>query len=258
MIQTDFLLGVLSLIFAPFLGSFFALLADRIPREEPVGLTRSACRSCATPLTVLDLVPILSFLCLRGRCRHCGAPIPKQTLLFELGALVLAGQAFLAFGGGWPVPLSLMLGLVLLTLSVIDGAHFYLPDKLTLPLVLAGLAVAALGLGTDLLSAAIGAIIGYGLLYSIAFFYRMMRGREGLGLGDAKLLAAAGAWLGWFSLPYVLVIASLCGLFYAFILQRMGRGLSAQDALPFGPFLAFGFWLVWLYGPAIYGLGAAF
>ncbi|WP_281300266.1 MULTISPECIES: A24 family peptidase [unclassified Iodidimonas] len=245
--------GLSGLFIAPFLGSFFALLADRLPRDEPVALVRSACRTCGTPLAAYDLVPILSFLILRGRCRTCGTPIPRHTLIFELLALLIAAQSVLAMGWGISSLATLFLGLILLTLAVIDARHFFLPDLLTLPLILMGLFVAGFIGPVDLLSAALGAMAGYGLLAGIAYAYRHLRGREGLGLGDAKLLAAAGAWMGWQALPYVLLLASLSGLFYVLGQRLRGHHLGAGDAIPFGPFIALSFWLLWLYGQSFFG-----
>jgi leader peptidase (prepilin peptidase)/N-methyltransferase len=139
----------------------------------------------------------------------------------------------------------------LLTLSWIDIRYMCLPDVLTLPLLLAGLAVSLLLFPSEATAHAVAAAIGYLALRGVAWSYRILRGREGLGGGDAKLMAAAGAWLGLAALPYVLLIAALLGLSMALYLTIMGRRLQAQSALPFGPCLAFAFWLVWLYGAFI-------
>lgn len=242
---------LLTLLAAPFLGSFFALLADRLPRGEPVLFARSRCRDCESTLGAVDLVPILSWLARRGRCRRCGAPIPRETLAFELGALLLALWAVSVFGTGWQVPASLLLGLMLATLAAIDARHMWLPDILTLPLLLAGLGMSLILPAADPFAHVLGAIVGYVLFAGIAAFYRRLRGREGLGLGDAKLFAAGGAWLGWQALPFVLLASSLAALLLVLIQRLEGHVLRADDALPFGPFLAFGIWLVWLYGAQI-------
>jgi len=138
-----------------------------------------------------------------------------------------------------------------LLLALIDRASFWLPNIFTLPLAIAGLACAALRGGDALLDAALGAAVGYGLLAAVAWAYRRVRGREGLGLGDAKLLAVAGAWVGWQGLPLVLLAASLAALaFVAALAMRRGR-FDWQAPLPFGPFLAAGLWLVFLYGEPV-------
>lgn len=206
---------------------------------------RSRCRACHATLCVVDLVPLLSWLALRGRCRYCGAALGLWYPCVELAAAVIGGLSFAAL----PSPeawIATVLGWWLLALATIDLVAWLLPDALTLPLVGAGLLLAAWGeplLGfvppTSLAGAAMGAAGGYLALAGIAFAYRRLRGREGLGLGDAKLLAAAGAWLGAERLPLIVLAAALLGLGLA-VLQR--RELRAETALPFGPALALAFW----------------
>jgi leader peptidase (prepilin peptidase)/N-methyltransferase len=132
--------------------------------------------------------------------------------------------------------------------SAVDLDRRILPDVLTLGLVLAGLALALAGGGPGLLEASIGAGLGYGALWGVSALYRRWRGREGLGLGDAKLLAAAGAWLGWHALPFVLLAGSLSALICVGASLLMGRAWARDSELAFGPFLAGGFWLVWTLG----------
>ncbi len=127
---------------------------------------------------------------------------------------------------------------------------FLLPDVLTLPLLLAGLGVAILTTPDQVFWHALGAATGYLALYGVNILYRMLRGRDGLGLGDAKLLAAAGAWLGVGALPWVILLAALGGLVFAAVAAAAGRNVHANTALPFGAFLAAAFWLYWLYGSA--------
>lgn len=246
--MSDPVFVLLALFAAPFLGSFFGLLADRLPKDADVVFARSMCLACETPLKPWDMVPVLSYLALRGRCRACCAPIPRRTLLFELGTLALTAQAAFVFGG-WLLLAAMVLAGALLAVTVIDAEHFIIPDALSLPLVLAGLVIAAAVPGLDVLTHALGAAVGYVLLALIAWGYERLRGMEGLGLGDAKLFAAAGAWCGWPALPFILLAASLGGLAAVLAMKLGGRAVGAQTAVPFGPFLAFGFWLVWLYGP---------
>jgi leader peptidase (prepilin peptidase)/N-methyltransferase len=154
----------------------------------------------------------------------------------------LAGPPGYAWAG-------LALAMALAWASAVDLDRFILPDVITLGLTLAGLALAA-GAGSQaLLAHAIGAAAGYLALLAVAHGYRRWRGREGLGLGDAKLMAAAGAWLGWAALPSVLLAGSLGGAAFVLAAWRFGGGWSADRPLAFGPFLAAGFWLVWLFGP---------
>jgi leader peptidase (prepilin peptidase)/N-methyltransferase len=188
----------------------------------------------------------------RARCRLCHARLSPFYPAIEGLALVIAVWS-LAVVPGWLAWATCGLGWALLSLALIDWRHLLLPDSLTLPLIPIGLLV-AWSLGPEqLLSHVIGAAAGFLLLWAIALLYRRMRGREGLGLGDAKLLAAAGAWLGWEGLPSVILIAAATGLTAAVLQARTHGSLDTQRPLPFGPYLAGAFWLVWLYGPL--GLG---
>jgi|SRR5580692_4816583 leader peptidase (prepilin peptidase)/N-methyltransferase len=149
------------------------------------------------------------------------------------------------------VPITLALGWMLLTASVIDAFEFRLPDPLTFALIASGLAVAATLPSEKILPHLIGAIVGYGLFAGFAWLYRRLRGRGGLGMGDAKLVAGAGAWLGWEALASVILIASLAGLlWYAIAAARRGRAALAER-MPFGVPLCFAIWIVWLYGPLL-------
>lgn len=142
---------------------------------------------------------------------------------------------------------SVVLAIILATLSIIDWRHFILPNVLTLPLLVAGPAVAAWFGGTVLWSVA-SAAVGFGLLWAANRLYLHLRGQEGLGMGDAKLLAAAGSWLGMQALPTVLLWATGLALLAAVTMTSLGRPMSSKMKLPFGPALAVGFWLTWLYG----------
>ena len=229
---------------APFVGSFCGVVIGRLPTGRSVIWGRSACARCGPALGAPDLVPVASFLALRGRCRFCAAPIPQEHLWGELAATAVAIWAAAAGEQGALLWAGCALGWTLLSLAWIDAATLRLPDALTLPLILAGLAE-ALWLEPDALTGrAVGAALGYTLLWVLALTYRRIRGRDGLGLGDAKLLAAAGAWVGVAQLPYVLLGGALGGLAWA--LRRLRPDPAAR--LPFGPFLAGAAWVVWLYG----------
>jgi leader peptidase (prepilin peptidase) / N-methyltransferase len=238
---------MLPILVAPFVGSFLGVLVRRLPAGRPVAWARSACESCGAAIAARDLVPLGSFLALRGRCRACAAPIAGFHPAVELAALGVACLAALAAPED-PARLWIGCGLgwALLALAWIDWEHLLLPDAITLPLVPAGLA-ATFWLGPEALAAhAAGAALGYGAFRGFAYAYRWLRGREGLGRGDAKLLAAAGAWLGLEALPTVLLLAALAGLGAAGALAwRLGRS-DPGAPLPFGPCLALAFWLCWL------------
>ena len=231
---------VLLLLASPAVGSFLGVLLERMPQGRSVVGGRSACAACGAALGWRDLVPLASFVALRGRCRHCGAPIPPALPALELAALAVAGVAA-AVASGVALLATAVLGWTLLALAWLDARHLWLPDTLTLPLLAAGLAVVAWFDPAALPAHAAGAALGWGGLAALAALYRAARGRDGLGGGDAKLLGAAGAWLGIAALPLVLLLAAVAGLGYALA--------SGRRRLAFGPFLAASFWLLWLLGP---------
>ncbi|RJF80807.1 prepilin peptidase [Oleomonas cavernae] len=180
----------------PFIGSFLSVLAVRLPEGRGVVAGRSACPACGAALRARDLVPVLSFAVLRGRCRDCGGAISPLYPALELGALGLALWSLAAVPGPivwW----SCLLGWALLALAAIDLRCWRLPDVLTLPLGAAGLVFAELMLPGRLGEQLIGAVAGFGLIFAVDLVYQHWRGRIGLGRGDAKLLAAGGAWVGW-------------------------------------------------------------
>ena len=244
--------SLVPIVASPFIGSFLGVVALRLTAGRTVLFGRSSCDACGATLGPLDLVPLASFAALRGRCRHCGASIDRTHVAMEAGAVVVAVWAALVTSA-WIVIASCVLGWTLLTLAAIDWRTGLLPDVLTLPLALAGLGVAYAIAPEMLLDHVIGAAAGFAVFAALAEFYRRLRGRHGLGLGDAKLLGAAGAWLGWNGLPTVVLYAAFIGL--ALVLARRVRGeaLQAGDKLAFGPALAAATWLVWLYGPLVAG-----
>jgi len=246
------LMWLFPLAAAPFVGSFVGLVAERLPRQQPIVLARSACPACHTTLAPRDLVPLFSWLAARGRCRHCAAPLSLRYPLTELAALAIAGWAA-SVASGWAILIGCLLGWTLLALALIDARDKILPDALTLPLLAAGL-LATLALdGAAIGDHAIGAIAGLTLFWAVGATFRRLRGYDGLGGGDAKLFAAAGAWLGWVALPSVLLIAAASGLAGALVMRLAGRGGRRGDEVAFGPYLCVGFWLVWLYGPLAFG-----
>jgi leader peptidase (prepilin peptidase) / N-methyltransferase len=232
-------------------GSFAGVVIDRLPEGVTVATGRSQCAHCGSALTALDLVPLASWLAGRGHCRHCGAWIGWFYPAIELVALAIAVLS-LRVDRGFDAWVDAALGWWLLTLAWIDWRHQILPDVLTLPLIVLGLAIAGVLEPERLWDPLIGTVAGYGALWGIAWLYRRLRGREGLGLGDAKLLAAAGAWVGVTGLPSVVAGAAVAALAAAGVMMLAGRRLDRYSALPFGPFLATATWLVWLFGPISY------
>lgn len=227
-------------------GSFLAVLLVRWPQDRTAMVGRSACDSCGGVIAPYDLVPILSSLLLRGRCRRCGAAIDVRHLGVELAAALVAVAAALAH----PLPeavLTAAFGWTLLLLAVLDFEHHWLPDKLTLPLLGLGLvSAAAMEFGPTFTDRLAGAAAAYLVLCLISLAYLRLRGREGLGGGDPKLFAALGAWLGWQPLPFVMLGAGCIGLAWVLLQGLRGRTVSATDRLPLGALMAVAAWPLWL------------
>lgn len=216
-------------------GSFIATLVLRWPAGRSV-LGRSQCDGCGRPLGALDLVPLLSALAWRGRCRTCNEAIDPFHWRVELGSALIGAMALALMpgtAGGW---LWALFGWLLLPLALLDARHFWLPDRLNLLLGIVGLLVAGPMLGTSLIDRWIGALAGGLILALIAWAYRRARGAEGMGGGDPKLVAAIGAWLGWQALPLMLLLASLGGIVWALIAQGKGDRPLAERRVPFGVF----------------------
>ena len=228
-------------------GSYLATLTLRWPQGRTTSTGRSACDGCARPLAWYELVPLLSFVALRGRCRTCGAPIDRRHPTIEAAAAIIGAASL------WISPdpgglLGALFGWALLTLAILDAEHFWLPDALTLPLLAAGLA-AGLFVDPPLVDRLIGAVAGFAVLAGIGIAYRALRGRQGLGGGDPKLFGAIGAWLGWQMLPFVLLLAAFLGLISVAISMARGRTLTASTRVPFGAPLAVAAWAIWLAAP---------
>ena len=237
--------GLMGFGLGAIVGSFLAVLLMRWPRGDSAVRGRSRCDACGEPLRALELVPILSYIVVRGRCRRCGARIDERHLLIELGAAFVGLVAFVVHPG--PLGLATALfGWWLLITAALDAEHQWLPDSLTLPLIPAGLVAAAAGAGPEFVPRLIGAAAGFLVLWTIALAYRRVRGREGLGGGDPKLLAGLGAWLGWQQLPFVLLGAGLLGLAALLLARLRGARISATDRLPLGTLMAVAAWPIWL------------
>ncbi len=235
----------LAFILGAAIGSFLATILIRWPQGRSVVAGRSACDKCGRTLEARDLVPILSWSLARGRCRTCGTRIDRRHLAAEAGAAMIGIAAILAH----PMPLAAVtaiLGWWLFLLAALDLEHEWLPDRLTWPLLAAGLAAGWGGFGPSFDSRLIGAAAGFASLFLIARAYRALRGREGLGGGDAKLFGAIGAWLGWTQLPFVLVGTGLLGIAVLLLKRLQGRAVQATDRLPLGTLMALSAWPIWI------------
>ncbi|HDR2697954.1 TPA: prepilin peptidase [Enterobacter asburiae] len=236
-------LCVMSGALGAILGSFLGVVAERIPplvmEEEGAGnllFPASHCPDCHHALSAWENIPIISWCALRGRCRHCHSAIPLRLLLVEVcSALFFAASAALASSFTALIALWLMWSL-LLPLVVIDARHMLLPDCLTQPLLWTGLMFHALFRTLPLTDAIYGAVAGYLSLWLVYWAFRLLTGREGLGYGDFKLLAALGAWCGWQALPSIVLIAALGGIIMHCLLKPFE---NKNNLISFGPYIAF-------------------
>jgi leader peptidase (prepilin peptidase)/N-methyltransferase len=212
---------------------------------------RSRCPKCDAPIRALDNVPVVSWLALGGRCRHCRASISARYPLVEIAASGLGALAAAQFDG-WQLASALVFSWALLAAAVIDLDHQLLPDDITLPLLWLGLLLAVGGVFTSPAAAIVGAAAGYGSLWLVFQVFRLVTGKDGMGYGDFKLTAALGAWLGWKMLPLVIFGASLVGAAVGLAMLAVGRHQRGKP-LPFGPFLAAGGVVAFYWGPALTG-----
>ena len=221
---------------------FCAELAEQAaPVTETFNLVtpRSRCSSCATPVHAIDNIPLLSYVLLRGKCRHCRAPISLRYPVIEALTGLLSAYVAWRFGASAMTFAVLLFCWSLIALTFIDTDTQLLPDQITQPLLWLGLLMNLGGVFTDLPSALIGAAAGYLSLWSIFWLFKLITGKEGMGYGDFKLLAAIGAWLGWSMLPVVILLSSLVGATVGVSLIVFARHARSQ-AIPFGPYLAGG------------------
>ncbi len=215
-----------------------AAAAKESPRYDLV-VPRSACPHCGHMISALENIPVISYLLLRGKCKDCGAHISARYPIVELVSGLLSGYAAWHFGFGLAALGALLFVWALLALTFIDFDTQLLPDDITLPLLWAGLLLNLSHTYTDLQTAVIGAVAGYLALWLVYWLFKLATGKEGMGYGDFKLLAAIGAWLGWQMLPLVILTSSLVGAVVGITLivaARHGRNVP----IPFGPYLAGG------------------
>lgn len=246
--QTLFLLG--TALLGLLMGSFLNVVIIRLPRmmmdsslenvpSESFNLMfpASHCPQCQTAIPWYYNIPVLSYLWLKGKCHHCSQKISMQYPLVELLTVVLSVAVAIKFGFTWAALGGLLLTWALVALAFIDGEHTILPDSITLPVLWIGLLMNAFNIFTNPTDAIIGAAAGYLSLFIVFWFFKWITGKEGLGFGDFKLLALLGAWLGWQSLPMIILVSSLLGSLVGISLIIF-RGRDKNIPIPFGPFLA--------------------
>lgn len=255
------------------LGSFLNVVILRLPKrmewqwkrdareilEEPdlyepappgIVVEPSHCPHCKHRLSWYENIPLLSWLLQRGKCRHCGAPISIQYPLVELLTSLLALACVARFGFGWQGFGAIVFTCFLIALAGIDLRTRLLPDALTLPLMWLGLIASMDGLYLPAKQALIGAAAGYAILWSVWWLFKQLTGKEGMGHGDFKLLAALGAWCGWHGLLPIILISSLVGAVVGSV-WLAAKGRDRATPIPFGPYLAVAGWLVFFWGDAM-------
>ena len=210
----------------------------------------SSCPDCGHRIRPWENIPVASFLLLRGRCSHCGARISWRYPLIETLTAVLSLVVIWQFGPTLPGAFALLLTWGLIALAMIDADTQLLPDSITLPLLWLGLLLSVWAVFVDSQTAIIGAVAGYMTLWLVFHLFRLLTGKEGMGRGDFKLLALFGAWLGWQSLPQILLLSTIPGALFGIALIASGRS-ERRAPIAFGPFLAIAGWISLVWGDAI-------
>ena len=230
-----------------------AELKGEAPVERPrynLLVPRSKCPGCGHGITALENIPVISWLVLRGKCSACGIAISARYPTVEILGALLAAGAILRYGPTWQGVAACLLLWTLLALTFIDFDTQLLPDNLTLPLLWGGLIANLYELFVPLSEAVVGALAGYLSLWSIYWLFKLIRGKEGMGYGDFKLLAALGAWLGWKMLPLIVLLSSVVGAVIGITLVVM-KGRDHNVPLAFGPYLAIAGGIALFWGPAL-------
>jgi leader peptidase (prepilin peptidase) / N-methyltransferase len=222
---------------------------DSVERFDLI-VPRSRCPACGHRITALENIPVVSYLFLRGKCSACGTRISPRYPIVEFVTALLSAVVAWKLGWGWPLAAGLLFTWALIALSLIDFDHKLLPDSITLPLLWLGLLLSLGALFTDMRASIIGAAAGYLSLWSVYQVFRLVTGKEGMGFGDFKLLAAIGAWLGWQALPVTILLSSLVGAVVGIGLILI-RGRDRNIPIPFGPYIAAAGWLAMLWGKDI-------
>ena len=253
-------------------GSFLNVVIHRLPKmmeqqwrsecaaldgKEPLHTDRynliaprSCCPACAQPISALQNIPVISYLVLGGKCARCKTRISSRYPCVEILSSALAGYAAWRFGPTLAGVSAILFVWAMIALTFIDLDTFYLPDDITLPLLWTGLLVNLGNAHVDLQSAVIGAAAGYLALWCVFWLFKLVTGKEGMGYGDFKLLAAIGAWLGWQVLPLVILLSSLVGAVIGIGLMVFAHH-GRETPIPFGPYLAIAGAIALFHGPAI-------
>lgn len=227
----------------------YLALKNPDPHKAPFNLAvpNSTCPHCQHEIKPWENIPVLSYLFLRGACANCGNKISPRYPLVELATALVSALLAWQFGYGAQLLALLFFTWCLITLTMIDIDHKLLPDSITLPLLWAGLLVNSQNLFTDLHSAVLGAAAGYMILWCVYWAFKLFTGKDGMGFGDFKLLAALGAWFGWQMLPLTIIMSSLVGAVLGMAMLAI-QGKEKSTPIPFGPYLAIAGWIAMLWG----------
>ena len=244
------LMALYALLVGLALGSFMNVCIYRIPLQKSIVRPSSSCPNCGKKIRFYDNIPIISYLLLLGRCRHCHHPISWRYPVIEAITGLLSLALFIRYGLSFQYLLFLLFAATLVTISFIDLDHQIIPDVLSIPGIIAGLAAAFVPGNVLWFESVIGIIGGGGALFLVGLAYEKLTGKQGMGGGDVKLLAMIGAWMGWRSLPFVLLISSLTGAIIGSVfLLAAGKGYRVK--IPFGPFLSLGALSYIFFGPQL-------
>jgi leader peptidase (prepilin peptidase)/N-methyltransferase len=228
-----------SFLFGLALGSFLNVCIHRIPLKKSIVYPPSSCPRCGKKIRAYDNIPVISYIFLLGRCRYCKAPISLRYPAVEIITGLLSTALFVRYGFHHKYFIYLAFSASLVIISFIDLQHKIIPDIISLPGIIIGLALSVIFHQISWLESMIGVLGGGGSLFLVAFVFEKLTGREGMGGGDVKLLAMIGAWMGWRALPFIILISSLTGaVIGGGSLLLASRGLRTK--IPFGPFLALG------------------
>ena len=224
-------------------GSFANVCIYRLPLEKGVVSGRSFCPKCNNLIIWKDNIPVISFLFLKGKCRNCNKKISSQYLLVEIISILLFIIIYRLYGISFTTLLLIVLGLSFLIIFFIDFKHYIIPNLLTFSMMSLGFVKSFLPnlhpVFPNYLNSLIGGIFGYGIIWSIIFFYKQIRKKEGMGLGDAKLLSAIGFWFGWFSIPFVIFLSSIIALL-SVTPSLINKSKKFSSQIPFGPYIILG------------------
>ena len=233
----DFLL---ILVIASLWGSFANVCIYRLPLDKGVVSGRSYCPKCKKKITWYDNIPIISYLLILGKCRKCKKKISFQYPIVELITIITFLIIYSIYGVTTATVLLIILFLTFIIIFFIDLKHFIIPNSLTFPMMILGFIKSfdpnLNSLFPNYVNSLIGGIFGYGIIWSIIFFYKQVRNKEGMGLGDAKLLSVIGFWFGWISIPFVIFSSSLVALI-SVLPSLMNKSKKLSSEIPFGPYI---------------------